>query len=155
VPRSLLVIGFGSTIRSDDGLGPALVGRVGDSGTGFDVISAHQLDFDMIEAVHAHDVVLFVDASRDGTAGDVRCRRVACDPAGAILAHHLTPQALLTVVRQLWGSAPEAWLITVTGESFALGDRLSSRLEVRLPLLVSTVLSVGMGLREGKIFSAA
>jgi hypothetical protein len=74
---------------------------------------------------------------------------VACDPSGAILAHHLTPQALLAVVRQLWGSVPEGWLITVTGESFALGDRLSARLEARLPLLASTVLSAGMGLREG------
>ncbi|HEX7707062.1 MAG TPA: hydrogenase maturation protease [Thermoanaerobaculia bacterium] len=151
--RSVLMIGFGSTIRSDDALGPQLVGRLreldADLDADIDIISAHQLDFDMAEAVQAHDVVLFVDASREGTAGEVRCHRVTCDPAGAVLAHHLTPQALLTLVRQLWGSAPEAWLITVTGHSFALGDRLSPRLEVRLPLLASTVLSAGMGLRQG------
>lgn len=147
-PRSVLVVGCGSTIRSDDGVGRRVVEALGPFCAGIDVISVHQLDFDLAEKLHAHDVVVFVDAAADQPAGSVRCRALQAEP-GSVLLHHLTPEALLAVARRLRGSAPAAWAITIGGAEFGLGESLSAAITSRFEAIVSAVASAALGLSVG------
>jgi hypothetical protein len=54
-------------------------------------------------------------------------------------SHSLDPGALLSWAQQLYGSAPEAWILTVTGESFAHNDRLSDSVQISLAELIRLV----------------
>lgn len=139
-PPFTLVIGYGSTIRSDDGFGrraaELLAGRATEA---LHVIATHQLELEMAELLRDCDAVVFVDAERGEKPGRLRCRRISASNDGSVMTHHLTPEALLALAAQLWGASPPAWAVSVIGENFDLGESLSPTLEARLPLVVELV----------------
>lgn len=141
--RRVVVIGYGSALRSDDALGRRIAEMMETRGPAFDVVSAHQLDFDMADVLRRHDAVFFVDAGLEGAAGTLHCRRVGAHFCAEGLAHHLTPDSLLALVEKLWGHAPDAWMITLAGESFALGEQLSPAIEARIPLVAALLEAAG------------
>ncbi len=47
-----------------------------------------------------------------------------CSP---VLGHHLIPSALLLYARRLYGVCPPAWLVTVPGYDFDLGEGFSAK----------------------------
>lgn len=129
---SLLIFGWGNPSRGDDALGPALVARIEAASphhpewgkvallTDFQLQPEHALDLE------GRDRVLFVDAS------------VSCSPPHAFdrlqpardfgyTTHAMKPEALLAVFRQVTGrEPPPAWLLTIRGDSFELGDPLGA-----------------------------
>ena len=139
--RRVLVVGYGSTVRSDDGIGWRAAEALLKSGLppGVTVLTLHQLDAELAGEAAAADVVLFVDASRDGEAGEVRCARVAAQPSNVLFSHQLTPSALMAVVRTLYLASPEAFEVTMTGQAFEIGENLSPLCEAALPKLVEVL----------------
>ncbi len=139
-PR-VLVIGYGNTVRSDDAIGWRAAEALLKAGVPPDVtvITLHQLDAELAGEAAAADVVVFIDASRDGEPGEVRCARVAAQPSNILFSHQLTPSALMAIVRTLYLVSPEAFEVTMTGESFEVGESLSPVCEAALPSLVETV----------------
>lgn len=147
----LLVFGWGNPSRGDDALGPALVARIevtlprhpewGEVAllTDFQLQPEHALDLE------GRRRVLFVDAS-------VSCAPPyafeALLPAGGFgyTTHAMEPAALLAVFRQVSGvDPPPAWLLTVRGDSFELGEPLSPSASVHLDAAVGFVESLLAG----------
>ena len=58
---------------------------------------------------------------------------------GAGWSHHLDPSSLVDLAGELYGRAPDAFIVSVGVESLALGDRLSPMVEAALPGLVDAV----------------
>lgn len=120
-----LVIGFGNPLREDDGAGYAVAGRLGPP-----AVAVVQLTPELADRVGRARRVVFVDADRAGPAGRVARRRLeAGDAHGAAFSHHATPAGLLAMAAALYGRTPEAWLVTIGGERFGWGERLSPAVE--------------------------
>jgi hydrogenase maturation protease len=138
---TVLIFGYGNTLRGDDGIGhrAAEVLQEMPLPEGVEVLQIHQLAPELGEMICAARVVLFLDASREGEAGELRCRKVTPDESPAGLTHQFTASAILELTRQLYGTAPEGWEITLTGESFDLSDEFSPRVAEAMPRFVRFV----------------
>ncbi len=136
-PGGALVIGYGNTLRSDDGAGPfvarALEGRVP---AGTRVLDAHQLTPEMAIDISVATRVVFVDAvdatretapreSAPQESGP-RVSRLEPEPGADPLNPHASdPGSLLWLAKTLFGGAPEAWLVAIPGVEFGFGEDLS------------------------------
>ena len=129
-----LVIALGNPLREDDGAGWAVARALRRAGD-LRVLVVHQLTPELADEVSRADAVVFVDARRGGPAGELRT--VAVSPEGAFAEHGLThvldPATLLRYAQVLYGRAPKAWLVSIAGERFGLGDTLSGSVERTVP----------------------
>jgi hydrogenase maturation protease len=128
-----LIVGYGNTLRSDDGAGYRAAALLEPelSCPEVSVIAAHQLTPEMAEPIARCSRVLFLDAAQVGVPGEIRCERIRRDPGwqpGA-WTHDLGPTALLELAARYLGefrAEPETWLLTITGANFELGEDFSA-----------------------------
>lgn len=119
-PR-FLVIGYGSPIRGDDALGPMVAERLLDLDlpADVDILIRQTLTPDLAGNLNDAEMAIFIDASTDGPAGELVCRRVVADPnASLAMVHFLNPAGLLSWTRQVYGRAPQAYVLSFRGENF-------------------------------------
>jgi len=65
------------------------------------------------------DRVVFLDATVEGQPGEVRVRALVPDArAVSTMAHFHDPRELLAWCETLYGRTPQAWLVSVAGQSF-------------------------------------
>jgi hydrogenase maturation protease len=124
----VLVIGYGNPLRSDDGVGPAVVARLaGDPRLATaDIRSEHQLTPELALDASGASLLVLVDAGAAEVPGQVTVRRLepAADPATA-WTHHVDPSALVGLARELWGAAPPVVVVSGGPASLELGEQLS------------------------------
>ena len=122
---TLLVIGYGNTLRSDDAAGVLVAERI----TALDLpgvrvlarpVLTPELAVDLAHSVTA----VFVDATADKTRDLVRVW-LAPDDNIPVSTHATDPRALLALARELYGHAPGAWLLKVPATNFDHGEGLS------------------------------
>ncbi len=121
-----LLIGYGNSLRRDDGVGPYLAGQF-QSGDSLDIITCLQLTPELAEPVSRASRVIFTDAHAGLPPGEIRIEPVA--PSPSALIHQVDPGALLDWSLKLYGRAPEATIVGIGGESFELGEGLSPAVE--------------------------
>ena len=119
----MLIIGYGNPLRGDDGFGYRAAERIPGA------IAVHQLTPELMDPIARADRVLFLDAAVEGIPGEIRRRRIQPRGGEAAFTHHATPESLLAGALTLYGRAPDAELITVTGANFSLSDELSPAVE--------------------------
>lgn len=128
MPKTL-ILGFGNTQRSDDGVGAKAATALDSEQSSSDlvVIAAHQLTPELAAPVSNSSRLLFLDASHRGIAGAIHCEKLERDRGfePGTLSHNLSPQALLELAARLFQGEPEAWLLTITGENFDFGEDFS------------------------------
>jgi len=125
-PTGLLVIGYGNTLRRDDGVGPRAADAVAALALpGVRTLACPLLTPELADPVSGAAVVIFVDAAVDAPR-EVQLRKL--EPAGSsqIMAHAASPATLLAVARDVFGHAPEAWLLTIPVENISIGEELSA-----------------------------
>lgn len=127
-----LIIGYGSTLHSDDGVGPRIAEAVAHwNAPRLAAVSRVQLTPELAETIARFDQVLFVDAASKPikphnphrSFGVARLQ--PAHDAREFGQHFGDPRALLALAQQLYGAHPRAWLITVPGANFGLGESLS------------------------------
>jgi hydrogenase maturation protease len=122
VPASrTLVIGYGSPIRGDDAIGPLAAEQLaaGPVPDGVRIVARHVLTAELAEDLAGVDRVVFLDATVEGSPGEVRVRDLAPDArAVSTMAHFHDPRELLAWCETLYGRTPRAWLVSVAGQSF-------------------------------------
>ena len=125
-PKSVLIVGYGNPLRSDDGLGGYVAERLAAQWIDVvEVLIVHQLTPELAETITNFSLVIFVDAmNRDGRDA-VRCDSLTPFTSAIGLTHHCTAQAILTYAKMLYSRWPLAFLISVSGENFDHGDRLT------------------------------
>lgn len=137
-----MVIGYGNPSRSDDGLGWHAARRLSEqcNDPRLEILALHQLTPELAEPLSRADRVVFIDASAEGEAATLRCRRIdQGGPPPAAFCHHMTPLSLVAMSQALYGRAPEAFVVSVTGESFDFGETLSAAVSAVLPRLIEQV----------------
>jgi hydrogenase maturation protease len=137
----VLVIGYGNPMRSDDGLGWQVAVDLLRTNTAPDVeiLPCHQLTPELIEAISNAETVLFIDCAKGDQPGQLRCVPVCSLPEPVPLTHDLTPAALLALGSELYGVCPRAFLLSIQGANFAVGDKLSSLVNSSVAELKSMV----------------
>lgn len=124
------VIAFGNAQRGDDGIGPYVAERLSDTigqMNGVALCSLPQLDLALLEEVHGADHLVFVDASVESLENGLRWSPVTPELNGwAMGSHQLTPAVFLGLLHLLYQSNPTAWVLSVRGRHFDLGEGLSA-----------------------------
>jgi hydrogenase maturation protease len=153
-----LVIGYGNSLRADDGVGWCMADRLsadprlGDA----QVLRCQQLTPELSFDVSQASLVVFVDASSTLAAGEVALRKLTAVPGTAAWTHHLTPEALLDMSHGLYAAVPEATLVSIGAASFELGEGLSPAVERALPVVGDIVIALirehghGAGMEPGQ-----
>jgi hydrogenase maturation protease len=125
-PHGILVIGYGNTLRRDDGVGPRVAEAVAALALpGVRTLACPLLTPELAEPVSQARMVLFVDAAVDAPR-EVQLRTLAPADNSQVMAHAASPATLLALARDVFGHAPEAWLITVPVEDLGIGEEFSS-----------------------------
>ncbi|HXF65046.1 MAG TPA: hydrogenase maturation protease [Caldilineaceae bacterium] len=132
----LLLIGYGNSLRRDDGGGVAMAQRLAhycwcSRGLPVRLLTVTQLGPELAADLAAEDIIaaVFVDsAARDGP-GPVQVERITSSALSPSLGHQLAPAALLVYAELLYGRCPRAWLVTVPGTDYSHGEGFSPRVE--------------------------
>ncbi len=123
----ILVVGYGNTLRRDDGIGPKIAEAVTELNLpGVRALCCHQLTPELAAPIAEARAVIFVDAERD-TAAVVEPREIESGGTGQVTTHTFDPASLLSLARQVYGHCPRAWLLVVPGEDFEIGEGFSRR----------------------------
>lgn len=129
---ALVVLAAGNEARGDDALGPRMLARVEALGVprvrtvlDFQFQVEHALDLD--DAAEA----LFIDAHCSQAVPACLAGLVPAVAPG-VASHALTPAQVLAVRRQIHRPLPPAWLLSLRGASFGLGEGLSAAGEASL-----------------------
>ncbi|MCO5197274.1 MAG: hydrogenase maturation protease [Anaerolineae bacterium] len=132
----VLIIGYGNTLRGDDGIGVAAAEEIRAGNPDVDVITCHQLAPELAEPISQARLVIFVDASAATAPGTIVAQRItSADLSHSSFTHHVDPATLLALAGTLFGGNPEAWLMTVGIASTALGAPVSPLVAAALPEL--------------------
>jgi len=123
--EDLLVIGYGNTLRRDDGVGPKVAEAVSTLALpGVRALACALLTPELAEPVSQSGVVVFVDAAVD-TPREVRMRKLTPAASSQVIAHAATPAVLLALARDVFGHVPEAGLLTIPAEELGMGEEPS------------------------------
>jgi hydrogenase maturation protease len=139
--ESAIVIGYGNPNRQDDGVGYHLVnalnlvlGRpvISEENDGLDerpgpinAVWAQQLLPEFAAVLARYALVIFVDAHTGANSAELLEQELQPVYRSALVSHHMKPETLLALSRDLYGQQPRAALISIRGRSFDFGDELS------------------------------
>ncbi len=133
IATDFLIVGYGNTLRGDDGLGPRIAEAVASWHLpNVRAISLHQLTPEVAEALASAEVVIFVDARPSDPqvepSPNVTFTAITAPDDDAPAATHVSdPRRLLALTRRVYGRCPQAWLISVPGVNFDFGESLSEQ----------------------------
>jgi hydrogenase maturation protease len=146
----ILVIGFGNTLRRDDGAGlilaEALVADWLAQGIAVELLTTTQLLPELAASIGKENVnaVVFVDATVQNTQSAIQIVQIGLDSTSPSLGHHLDPATLLVYAALLYGRTPLAWLVSIPGRAFEHGQNFSPevmRLLADAPALATHLLT--------------
>jgi hydrogenase maturation protease len=104
-----LIIGYGNSLREDDGIGPraAELVRRALAPDAAGIVQCHQLTPELALEVEGASLVIFLDAALNQSPSDVVCTEVhKAEPSA--WCHELSPEQLLGLIEE----APAAYAIT-------------------------------------------
>lgn len=120
-----LVIGYGNTLRSDDGVGAKVAAAIEELALpGVTALVRHQLTPELAETISEARAVVFVDAAVDA-ATEVQVRQLEPADGAQLMAHAADPRTLLAMAKQLFGRCPLAWWLTIPAANLEFGEELS------------------------------
>lgn len=129
----VMVIGYGNSLRGDDGAGPQVVQQLQRHPLpGVHTRIEHQLLPELAATIAPCDRVIFVDVHGDPLPALVIWEELA--PASHWdHSHHLDPSQLLGLCQWLYGTAPQAWGLWLQGEAFPYGETYSPTIQRAIP----------------------
>jgi hydrogenase maturation protease len=124
-PAGLLVIGYGNTLRSDDGVGPRVAEAIERLRLpGVRTFVCQQLSPEHAEMISQAARVVFVDAAVDAPK-EVQLRELVPGETTQLMAHAADPRTMLALARDVFGHAPQAWWLTIPAAKLEFGEQLS------------------------------
>ena len=124
-----LVIGYGNTLRGDDGVGPRVAETIGNLHLpGVRTLICPLLTPELADPVSRAEKVIFVDAAVDAPKF-VQWRKLEPNDTSQLMAHAADPRTLLAISRDVFGRAPEAWWLTIPAVDLSFTEDFSPEAE--------------------------
>lgn len=121
-----LVIGYGNSLRSDDGIGIQIAETVASWHLPkVRSLALHQLTPELTAKLAQADLAIFVDAYLANDTDTLKIHRLQPLVSTKFPTHLSDPRILLSLTQALYSKCPQAWWVLVPGVNFQLGDRLS------------------------------
>ena len=122
----LLVIGYGNTLRGDDGVGPRVAEAVDARHLpGVRTLVCQQLSPEHAAPIALAGTVIFVDAAVDAPK-EVQFRYLEPDDTSQLMAHAADPRTMLALSRDVFGHVPHALWLTIPAEKMDFSEQLTS-----------------------------
>lgn len=142
VPSGTLIIGYGNTLRGDDGVGP----RVAEVVESLQLPNVRTLICQQLSPEHADPIsraetVIFVDAAVDAP-GEVHLRPLEPGATSQLMAHAANPPTMLALARDVFGHAPRAWWLTIPAAKLEFSETLSPEARCGMNEAVETIQSL-------------
>lgn len=151
----LLVIGYGNTLRGDDGVGPRAAEAIATLALpGVRALVCPLLTPELAEAVSLAGVVIFVDAAVDAPR-EVLMRPLVPAASSQVVAHAASPATLLALARDVYGRVPEAWWLTIPVADLGIGETFSPLAQRGLAEAIAKVQKCAAELRPPETPNAA
>jgi hydrogenase maturation protease len=113
IEAEFLVIGYGNTLRGDDGIGPRVAEAVGHLRLpGVRTLICPLLTPELAGPISRAGTVIFVDAAVDAP-NEVLWRNLEPNETSQIMAHAANPRTMLSLARDVFGRVPVAWWLTI------------------------------------------
>ncbi len=126
-------------MRADDGFAWKAAESLDPESHDYRLHILYQLGPELAEELSQASGVIFLDARRGETPGEVFCEEVAPDQVVSAFTHSLTPAMLLAYARGLYGKCPSAYLISVTGQDWGFSTELTSAVANSIPTALEQV----------------
>ena len=125
IETELLVIGYGNTLRGDDGVGPRVAEAVEALHLpGVCTLICQQLSPEHADPISRAHTVVFVDAAVDAPK-EVQLRKLEPGESSQLMAHAADPRTLLALARDVFGHAPQAWWLTIPAVKLDFSETLT------------------------------
>lgn len=127
--RKICFIGFGNTIRSDDGLGPYIIAQLEQRLCRYDnftFITLHQIDLALAPSLIEYNEIIFIDAAVD-IDDEVIIEKIIPAQTFAFTTHTGSIQQLLHIASKLYSAVPICRIMRVRGHEFGFGEELSEK----------------------------
>lgn len=141
-----LVIGYGNSLRTDDGFGwhvaSDLLAASWSTSNDVRILQEFQLTPELAYDLAETDLVLFVDVREDHDTppGTLATRNLAPTQSGlGITSHHVTPEALLGLCESLFDRVPRAIALEAAASEFSEGTDLTPPLREAIPQALAQV----------------
>ncbi len=122
-----LVVGYGNTLRGDDGVGYWVAEQVAAWNLPeVTTIACHQLTPELAANLAECDRVIFVDATLPGTQTEVKWRSLSPSDTTTLDAHRSDPAELLRLAVQLYDAAPSAQHLLLPTAEMDFSETLSA-----------------------------
>jgi len=124
--EKILVLGYGNTLRSDDGIGQIIADKIEELKIpNVETLALHQLTPDLAGSFAEYKGIIFIDASEDMTQGEVQVFDLLPSEEAAQIEHAMTPQNLLKLTKDLYSGNPKCYIIVVPARNFEFSEELS------------------------------
>lgn len=138
----LLVIGYGNTLRGDDGVGPRVAEGIDSLHLpGVRTLICQQLSPEYADPISQADTVIFVDAAVDAPK-EVQLRPLEPNESSQLMTHAADPRTMLALARDVYGHAPKAWWLTIPAVQMEFGETLSPETQRGLNDAVGKILQL-------------
>jgi hydrogenase maturation protease len=127
----ILVIGYGNTLRKDDGIGRYVVEHLSPQPY-LKVLSVHQLTPELAADIAEVKGVIFVDVVISSET-KVQTQLLTPNLNPSSFGHSLHPEALLSLTQTLYQTIPVAWWVLIPGQDFAFGESFSEQTQACIP----------------------
>ena len=124
-PAGFLVIGYGNTLRGDDGVGPRVAEAIEKLKlSGVRTLVCQQLSPEYADPVSRAHTVVFVDAAVDAPR-EVQLRKLEPGESSQLMAHAADPRTMLALARDVFCHAPQAWWLTIPAVKLDFSETLT------------------------------
>ncbi|MGL6344544.1 MAG: hydrogenase maturation protease [Waterburya sp.] len=123
-----LVIGYGNTLRSDDGAGQIVANQIASWNLPWmRSLAVQQLTPELAEYLADADIVIFVDAivSSNINSEKIEIKILECDDKYLNLGHIGNPHCLLYLSKIIYNKIPKAYWILIPAINFEFGEKIS------------------------------
>lgn len=121
----VLIIGYGNTLRGDDGVGPRVAEAVGNLNLpGVRTLVCPLLTPELADPISRVERVIFVDAAVDAPR-TMQWRRLQPNESSQLMAHAADPRTMLALARDVFGHVPEAWWLTIPAVDLGFREAFS------------------------------
>jgi hydrogenase maturation protease len=123
--NKVLVIGYGNTLRGDDGAGVRAAELIAKHRSEINCICMHQLTPELAEQIAECDTVFFIDADVSVTQPNARLVTPSVE-ADQPRTHFISPESLLSLSQQLYQHMPaKTYVISIPASKFEFSEELS------------------------------